>query len=419
MASFTIPYNRVSYGGRQEYFNAGDWDAYWGATITGDYGSGPYKLTITRVSVTARWKHHVSGATGSVTGGLGSGTLSVRSHKGSSSSIYSSVSIPISLSGGPTSGLRSGQYCTLTGSKTGSYNLKLSPDGGRLRAFLYVGGIDYGMIYSSAYYPSDYAPVNPDINISVNSNNVNNLTITLNNYILDDLSSYNYTFRVYDNAARTNQVWSKTGTNINDFPFSWNGAVPGTTYYWSLDLNGVNNRTGETLYMSTKTGTVSSQTPWVNQETFTYTASPLYNGHWTPRTKVNYTISESASNDSADGLSFSHYEIQTALNGLNSNTKSHNVTGRTGTISLVDTGKFVRAVKPRDLAYIKVRVVCKDNAGREYYSGWFGITTAQYIYNKFHVYLSNSAVNNGLRINSKVMFTNKNVENYWNIGEVK
>ena len=170
--------------------------------------------------------------------------------------------------------------------------------------------------------------------------------------------------------------------------------------------------------MGTKTGSVATQSPWIAAETMTWSASPTYNNHWTPRTVVSYSLTSSAASDSADGLTFKNYEIQTALNGLNSNTKSHRVTATSGTISLTDTGKLKREVKPRDLLYIKCRVCCVDNAGREYFSDWFGMLTAQHIYNKFHVYLSNPNGNN-LRINSKVAFSGSNKENYWNKGEVK
>lgn len=418
MATFTIPEREVQHSQAPSYFDTKNWHSYWGATIRGDYGSNPYSLIISKINVTAKWKHDVNGGLGKVTTGYGSGTLTIYSY-GPSGSLYSSKSISITLSGDTSTYLTKGTYCILKGSRSGSFQLKLHPDGGRLRGYLKCGGVDYGMIYASSYYPSDYVPVNPDISINVNSNNINNMTVSLNSSLLTDLSSYSYTFNVFTDASRTQLAWTKTGTSINDFPFAWNSAVPGTTYYWSLDVSGTNSRTGGTVYMPTKTGSISTQTPWINTETFNYTASPLFNGHWTPRTQINYQISESTPGDYIEGLTFVAYEIQTAINGLNSNTKSHRVTSTTGTISLTDTSKLVRAVKPRDLLYVKVRVVCKDPYGREYYSNWFGITTAQYIYNKFHVYISNPSINNQLRINSRLMFSNKQSENYWNIGEVK
>lgn len=415
MASFTIPYNKVSYIGRQSNFNANEWDAYWGATITGDYTNQPYTLVIKKVAITARWKHHVTGKYGDVDAGTGSGTLTVYSYT-SSGKIYRTVSIPISLTGSPTRDLKAGQYCNLSATRSGTYNLPLSPDGGRLRAYLRVGTIDYGMIYSSGTYPVDYVPTNIDLNISVNSNGINNITASLNSYVITDLASYNFIFSVYTDAMRTKLAWTKTGTNINEFALIWDDAVPNTTYYWSLEATGINSRTGANLTMATKSGVVNTQTPYINGETFTYQAVNLDNGHWTPRTQVDYSISDTG--DATAGLYFAGYEMETSINGLSNNTKSTRFTSMIGTIRLDDITKFYRLPKPRDLVYIKVRTVYFDKAGREFYSNWFGILIGQPIYNKFHIYLTNPNVENELRVNSRLNFENQNDEKYVNIGEV-
>lgn len=267
-------------------------------------------------------------------------------------------------------------------------------------------------------YQEAYTPVAPNLNISVSAPNITTVTISRTGQTITDLSSYTYTFRLYSDSGRSHQVWSKTGSNINDFPFSWTGADPDTTYYWSLNFSGVNSHTGGTLSMSQKTGSVRTPRPQINTESFNFTASPLYNGHWTPRTVVSYSFSSSTSGDYSSGLTFVGYDIETALNGLNSNTKRIRTTSTSGTISLTDLTKLVRAVKPRDLFYLKVRVVCRASNGREYYSDWFGITTAQYIYNWYHLYVCRPGGSDELRINSRVQFSGNGTEKYWNKGEV-
>lgn len=275
-------------------------------------------------------------------------------------------------------------------------------------------------VFTVSGFEPAYTPTNPDLSVSFTSNNVNNIHVAYGSSKLVDIRSYTWTVRFYTNSSRTNQVYSKSGNNINQFPFDWDGAVPGTTYYWKLEVSAVNSVTGGTLTMGAKTGSIKTMNPTINTEEFTYTASPLYNNHWTPRTIISYSFTESTSSDWAKGLSLVGYDIQTALNDINGNTKTHRVTTRSGTISLTDTTKLLRAAKPRDLFYLKVRVVCVDNAGREYYSNWFGILTAQYIYNYYHIYLDNGngTIKNQLRVNSRIMFSNQTVEKYYNKGEV-
>lgn len=281
------------------------------------------------------------------------------------------------------------------------------------------GGPAKNFVYTASGFEPAYTPVNPDMSISLTSSNVNNIHVALGGSKLVDIRSYTWTVRFYSDSRRTNQVFSKSGNNMNQLPFDWNGAIPGTTYYWRLDLSAVNSVTGGTLNMGAKTGSVKTMNPTINTESFTYTASPKYNNHWTPRTIISYSFTESTSSDWAKGLSLVGYDIQTALNDINGNTKTHRVTTRSGTIALTDLTKLKRAAKPRDLFYLKVRVVCVDNAGREYYSNWFGILTAQYIYNYYHIYLDNgSNIRNQLRVNTRIMFSNQNTEKYYNKGEV-
>lgn len=420
MATFNIPRTRVQYS--DNTINEPYFSAYWGATVEGEYLSNPYRLRITSITVSGYIKCNSlpSGATGRVTptSSLGLRVYSYNLNGSLVTSQYFTVSVTSQQAGT----VQPGQTCSFTGRWTGSYDLSLASEGGRLRGLLFRNGNDYGMIYSTQTYPTDYVPVNPDISINVGSNNVNNVNVSLNSSILTDLSSYSYTFDLYSDAGRTNRVWTYTGSNINNFPLNWNSAAPGTNYYWKLNCSGTNSHTGGTVSMPEKTGTVTTQVPWVSEETLTWSASPLYNNHWTPRTVITYSISNHGTNEHSVGLSFYCFEIQTAINGLTSNTKTFRITNNdssTQTLALNDTNKVLREVKPRDLFYMKVRVVCRDNANREYFSNWFGITTAQYIYNKFHVYLSRPSTNEQLRVNSKAQFNGRTNENYWNKGEVK
>lgn len=417
MATFSIPRTRVQYEGHE--INEPYFSAYWGATITGDYVSNPYRFRITNISLSGYHKCNSlpSGAAGyiSAVSSLGVRVYSYDYNGNMTSSQYFQLGAISSGSGY----VSPGETKSFSGAWSGSRDLTLNSNGGRIRVLLFLDGYDYGMIYSSGGYPTDYVPVNPDISINTQSLNVNNIRASLNSYVLTDLSSYSFRFDIYSDSGRTNLVHTYTGSDIGNFPLDWNGATPGTTYYWKLNVSGVNSRTGGTVSMAEKTGTVNTQTPWINTESMTWTAAPLYNNHWTPRTVITYSLTESIAVDSADGLTFKNYEIQTALNGLNNNTKSHRVTARNGTISLTDTSKWLRECKPRDLAYIKVRVCCTDNAGREYFSNWFGITTAQYIYNKFHVYISRPSTAEQLRVNSRAQFNGNNTEKYWNKGEVR
>lgn len=297
---------------------------------------------------------------------------------------------------------------------SGTDTIKLTVNVGRPGS---SGNYFIGAVFTATVtVPPAHTVTPPNIEIGVSSSNVNNVGVSYSSSTLVDLSSYSFTFRLYSDAGRTQQVWSFSGSNITGFPYNWNSAVPGTTYYWSFDCSGVDSVTGETTYMPQKTGSVTTVSPWVNDETFTFTASPLANGHWTPRTVVSYSISNHASSDHAAGLSFVGFQIQTALNGLQNDTKDHEISGYSGTISLTDTTKLLREAKPRDLVYIKCRVICQDNAGRRYYSGWFGILTAQYIYNWYHIYLTTPTINNALRVNSRIQFSGQNQEKYWNKG---
>lgn len=265
-----------------------------------------------------------------------------------------------------------------------------------------------------------YTPPIPNLDISFSSPDVNTLVVNKTSSKTTDLRDYRYTIRLYTNSARTQLAKTLTGTSLNDFPITWSGGVPGTTYYYTLDFSGTNSVKGVTVSMSQKSGTTSTMRPSVNPTSFSWSASPLFNNHWTPRTVVSYTIGASSDNDSSPGLRFKDFEIQTAINSLASNTKSHRVTALTGTMTLVDLTKWLRECKPRDLVYIKVRVCHIDNANREYFSDWFGMTNAgQYIYNKFHVYLARPSVNEALRVNSRAQFSGVNNEKYWNKGEVK
>lgn len=424
MAKFTIPYNKVSYSGREDVYNSTKFDAYWGATLTGDYGNNPYKFTITKADLQLRWKYKGT-ATGRVVdnAGIGSGTLSIRSYKGTSGSPYGTVNIPISTSGTGTL-LSPGESKLYTGSKSGSYTLNLHPDGGKLRAYLYIGGMDLGLIWSSEYYPTDYIPVNPDLNVSFGSDNVNDIKVDYISSVTTDLSSFTYTINIYSDPGRTQLVKQFHASNLNGFPLHWNGAIPGTTYYWSIDMSGVNNRTGGTVSMPTKTGTMTTMKPTIAKEAFTLvSASPLFNGHWTPRTIVKFKITDHGANDHSAGLTFKNFQVITALNGLNKNEKEYRISTNNSntehTLVLTDTSKLIRAVKPRDLFYLKIRTCCIDNAGREYFSDTIGILTPQYIYNWFHVYLAQPSKSEQLRVNSKIAFGGKTSENYWNKGEVK
>lgn len=427
MAKFTIPYNRVSYAGREDVYNSKYFDAYWGADLTGDYGSNPYKFTITKANLTLRWKYKNNSETQGTRGlivdnaGIGSGTLTIRSYKGTSGSIYDSVGIPISTSGNGCA-LDPGESKLYTGSKTGSYTLDLHPEGGKLRAYLRIGGMDLGLIWSSEYYPSDYKPVNPDMNISFGSDGVNDIKVVLNSSITTDLSSYTYSIKIYSDAGRTNLVKEFKASDLNGFPLHWNGATPGTTYYWTADLSGTNSKTGGAVSMPQKTGSMTTMKPTVATESFSFTATPLYNGHWTPRTKILFNISNHSNSDHSAGLTFKNFQIITALNGLNRDEKEYRTSVNDGsqqTLVLTDTSKVKRAVKPRDLFYMKIRVCCVDNAGREYFSDTFGILTPQYIYNWFHMYLTRPSINEQLRVNNKIAFSGKTSENYINKGEVK
>lgn len=264
-----------------------------------------------------------------------------------------------------------------------------------------------------------YTPPIPNLDIGFESPSVNKLIVKKTGSKTTDLRSYRYTINFYTDSGRTKLAKTMTGTNLNDFPITWNEAIPGTTYYYKLDFNGVNSVKGSTVSMSTKYGTTTTMRPYVNKTTFEYSASPLFNNHWTPRTQVSYTIGPSSDSESAEGLTFKEFEIQTAINSLTSNTKSHRVSQLTGTMTLVDLSKWLRECKPRDLVYIKVRVCHQDNAGREYFSDWFGMTDkGQFIYNKFHVYLTTYNENEELRINSRSQFSGNSEEKYWNKGEV-
>lgn len=266
-------------------------------------------------------------------------------------------------------------------------------------------------------FPPGYVPLNPDISIAVSSNTVNNVTAEYTSSDFTDQVSYSYNYRLFSDSGRTNQVFTYTGTDINQFPIIWNQATPGTTYYWQLDCRSTDIQ-GNDRYMPTKYGSVRTMNAFVNIKNFTYTASPTPNGHFTPRTVISYTISNTGANDMSQGLNFYTFEFETSLNALNANVKSFRNSSYTGTVSLVDLNKMLREAKPRDLFYMKVRVVARDSLSREYFSNWFGITTGQAIYNWFQLYLTRNTTAEQLRINSRFQNAGTSNEKYWNKGQV-
>lgn len=425
MATFNIPFCKVSYAGRDSVVNEPAFYAYWGATVTGEYLDNPYRLRITKVTLNHRWKCNGLSGTGLTAYFFAKPSqyrVTIYSYKGTSSS-YKSVSFTMTATGDGGGYCHPGDVFNTGGTWTGTKDLELHPDGGKLRAACFEDGDDHGMIYSSEYYPSDYVPVNPDLNVSFGSDNVNDIKVVLNSSVTTDLSSYTYTINIYSDSGRTQLVKQFHASNLNGFPLHWNGAVPGTTYYWSIDMSGTNSKTGGTVSMPQKTGTMTTMKPDIAKEAFTLvSASPLFNGHWTPRTVITFNITGHGTTEHATGLTFKDFQIITALNGLYSNEKEYRSTVNNGanqTLVLTDTSKVSRAVKPRDLFYLKIRVCCVDNAGREYFSDTFGILTPQYIYNWYHVYLAQPSSSEQLRVNSKVAFAGKTSENYWNKGEVK
>lgn len=57
MQTFTMPFpTRVQYDGYDEVVNTPWFEAYWGATITGEYLYNPYRIRITSISYKCRWK---------------------------------------------------------------------------------------------------------------------------------------------------------------------------------------------------------------------------------------------------------------------------------------------------------------------------------------------------------------------------
>lgn len=428
MAKFTIPYNRVEYDLGSFVGDAKNFNTYWGATVNGDYGNNPYKLTITNVGLTFKIQFKNNSETAGYTGVVPASwnaRIRISSHEGTSTSMYDSVWFNLGTISTSNTRLTPGSYANYTGgSWSGSNVLKLHPNGGKLRAYLTINGNDARMIWSSEYYPTDYVPVNPDLNVSFGSDNVNDIKVDYISSITTDLSSFTYTINIYSDPGRTQLVKQFHANNLNGFPLHWNGAIPGTTYYWSIDMSGVNNRTGGTVSMPTKTGTMTTMKPTIAKEAFTLvSASPLFNGHWTPRTIVKFKITDHGANDHSAGLTFKNFQVITALNGLNKNEKEYRISTNNSntehTLVLTDTSKLIRAVKPRDLFYLKIRTCCIDNAGREYFSDTIGVLTPQYIYNWFHVYLAQPSKSEQLRVNSKIAFSGKTSENYWNKGEVK
>lgn len=428
MAKFTIPYNRVEYDLATADFNAEHFNAFWGASLEGDYGNNPYKLTIKKVGLTFKTQFKNTAAHVGYTGNTPASfhaRLRISSHEGTKTSIYDSVWFDLGTITANKTSLSPGEYANYSGgSWSGSKNLNLHPNGGKLRGYLTIDGSDYRLIWSSEYYPTDYVPVNPDLNVSFGSDNVNDIKVVLNSSTTTDLSSYTYTINIYSDPGRTQLVKQFHASNLNGFPLHWNGAIPGTTYYWSVDMSGTNSKTGGTVSMPQKTGSMTTMKPTIAKETFTLvSASPLFNGHWTPRTIVKFKISDHGASDHSAGLTFKDFQVVTALNGLNKNEKEYRITTNNAntehTLVLTDTSKLKRVVKPRDLFYLKIRTCCVDNAGREYFSDTIGILTPQYIYNWFHVYLAQPSKSEQLRVNSKIAFSGKTTENYWNKGEVK
>lgn len=168
MATFTIPQTRVQYAGWGDYFNTKYFNAYWGATVTGDYTYSPaYALIISKVAFTVKYTCHttIPGAAFYING-ISRVSLTLYA-KDSSGSNFASVNMSASVSGGEGY-VKKGDSFTYKGTWTGSRTLSLPNSGGSLRGLLLCDGSDHGMIYATPHFPS-YTPNTPGVQYRTSS----------------------------------------------------------------------------------------------------------------------------------------------------------------------------------------------------------------------------------------------------------
>ena len=137
MATFNIPFCKVSYQGRVSsdggVINEPYFYAYWGATVEGEYLSNPYRLKITKISLHHRWK--CNGGSGFRVFFFNKPSkyrIVVASYKGTSSR-YDSVSVTVNATGDSGGYCNAGDVFNNYGNWTGSLELPLASEGGKLR----------------------------------------------------------------------------------------------------------------------------------------------------------------------------------------------------------------------------------------------------------------------------------------------